>query len=637
MKNSPLVSYIIPNYNQTKFLYDAISSIELSYSGPKEIIVVDDCSQEPFLNRKLEEIKKRFKDVRIIAHEKNEGLSASRNTGINNCNGEYIQFLDADDILLPRKVDHQLHHLCFGNRINISVSDFFLCDETLSEFTRITPGIGNYSLSCNDFLFSWERGLTIPIHSALFPRNIFSDCRFDETLTAKEDWLFWCSQVINHKIVAFLNIPGAGYRQHNKAMTKINVAEMGRMWLKSSAIIDNLLGHSNEFVDASLNWYHRHYENAPVLNIPDITQGERISKSKFLSKNKNTEQQKREHPFFSIIVPIYNHFEYLEQCISSLLEQSFYDFEIICVDDASSDKRVQELLNNIVDKYSEISIIFNKNNSGISTSINNGIEVSKGKYLVFVDCDDYLPKDALIDVYQQLIKDENIDYLFTDKIDIDKNNKFIRKAVYGGYSHITPSGNILDDLLDGMVASHLKVIKRKTIIEVGLLNPIYDGVQDYELALRIAKSGKFKHLSKPLYFHRQHNNSITTSDTIQQFRNENIVRRIAFEAYFPKSRIYENTDELSLKSEIDTQISDTYEENNEAIIFTSKKYSLESIKREKKNGKICIFDARNENIGEWIYFLREYNSYFDQIIVDKLELAAFLLCYLWDYRILRIV
>jgi hypothetical protein len=61
-------------------------------------------------------------------------------------------------------------------------------------------------LSLDDFLFQWERGLTIPIHSALFKRSALSDVRFNETLSAKEDWLFWCTQLIHHKRIAYLNI-----------------------------------------------------------------------------------------------------------------------------------------------------------------------------------------------------------------------------------------------------------------------------------------------------------------------------------------------------------------------------------------------------------------------------------------------
>jgi glycosyltransferase involved in cell wall biosynthesis len=107
MKNLPLISYIIPNHNQAKYLYDAISSILLSYSGPKEIIVIDDCSTDPTTPRRLNELISKFPFVKLMFNERNMGLPASRNVGISACEGDYIQFLDADDLLFPQKIDFQ--------------------------------------------------------------------------------------------------------------------------------------------------------------------------------------------------------------------------------------------------------------------------------------------------------------------------------------------------------------------------------------------------------------------------------------------------------------------------------------------------------------------------------------------------
>ncbi|WP_249212173.1 hypothetical protein [Burkholderia cenocepacia] len=85
--------------------------------------------------------------------------------------------------------------------------------------------------------------------------------------------------------------------------------------------------------------------------------------------------------------------------------------------------------------------------------------------------------------------------------------------------------NIKNDLLDGMVASHLKVIRRSTYLKAGGSDDAFSGIQDWELALKIAEFGRFHYLHEPLYRHRVHTRSVTSSDSVGQFRKTNIVRR----------------------------------------------------------------------------------------------------------------
>jgi glycosyltransferase involved in cell wall biosynthesis len=619
----------------------------LSYKGPKEIFVIDDCSTETSNGRRLEEIERVFPIVNVIRHKKNKGLSATRNTGLDLCSGEYIQFLDADDLLFPGKVDSQISHLTLGNELDVSVNEFMLCDETLSEFNIIEPSIGTYEFTLDDFLYKWERGFSIPIHSALFKREVFSEIRFDESLTAKEDWLFWCTQSIKKKRIAFLDLYGALYRQHKTAMTKNRISEMGRMWIKSSLLIDNLLGsNDNTFLSSALSWYHIHYEKIPPqlsqvetgsLTNPDHAE-KNISTPLNLDLKPNNKLSTVEKKYFSFVIPVYDHYDYLSRCFKSICDQTFADYEIICVDDNSSDVRVKEFLNSLARDFPIIKVIFNENNFGISTTINRGIEEAQGDFIVFLDCDDYISSNALAEVVMYLRKQPNIDYLFSDKIDVDENDQFIRKAVYGGYPNIHRSNDIKNDLLDGMVASHLKVIRKSKIIEVGGCDPMLEGVQDYDLALRIAETGKFKYINKPLYYHRQHTNSVTKADTISQFRKENVARRKICDRWYTKNEDPRNITNSMLEQITENHpITSAYLENTKVILFTPKNYSLPQIKFQVRSGCICIFDARGEPLSDWAYFLREYNSYFDLILTSDPKVFMFLIGYLWDYQIIKLI
>ncbi|MCP1101259.1 glycosyltransferase involved in cell wall biosynthesis [Aequitasia blattaphilus] len=110
-------------------------------------------------------------------------------------------------------------------------------------------------------------------------------------------------------------------------------------------------------------------------------------------------------PFVSIILPTYGVEKYIEQSLQSLLKQSFRDFEIIVVDDASPDNSIE-----IAKRYRKIDerikIICHEKNQGLSMARNTGIEVARGKYLWFMDPDDIVDKDLIERVYQSTLKNE---------------------------------------------------------------------------------------------------------------------------------------------------------------------------------------------------------------------------------------
>ncbi|MBR0423555.1 MAG: glycosyltransferase [Clostridia bacterium] len=95
-----------------------------------------------------------------------------------------------------------------------------------------------------------------------------------------------------------------------------------------------------------------------------------------------------QEPKISVVVPVYNTERYLPTCLDSLVNQNFRDIEIICVNDGSTDKSVA-ILNEYAKKDSRIRII-NQENQGVSEARNTGIRESKGKYISFVDSDDYV-------------------------------------------------------------------------------------------------------------------------------------------------------------------------------------------------------------------------------------------------------
>lgn len=104
------------------------------------------------------------------------------------------------------------------------------------------------------------------------------------------------------------------------------------------------------------------------------------------------------NPSISIIVPVYNVGAYLARCLDSVLAQTFQDFEIICVDDASTDNSYKILLEYAAND-SRFLIFQNGHNGGLSYTRNVGLEKARGKYVYFLDSDDAIVPDCLKKIY----------------------------------------------------------------------------------------------------------------------------------------------------------------------------------------------------------------------------------------------
>ncbi|MEW9699981.1 glycosyltransferase [Paenibacillus sp. SI8] len=116
-------------------------------------------------------------------------------------------------------------------------------------------------------------------------------------------------------------------------------------------------------------------------------------------------------PEISIIVPVYNGEAYLEKCLNSIVNQTFKDVEIICVNDGSTDSTL-----GIFEKYKKKEdriVIINQENSGLSASRNNGMKIAKGKYIGFVDGDDFIDEKMFEELYL-LAEKSSSDVVVTD-------------------------------------------------------------------------------------------------------------------------------------------------------------------------------------------------------------------------------
>jgi hypothetical protein len=213
-----LVSVVIPAFNYAHFLPDTVDSVRRQTLAGWRCIIVDDGSTDGTAEvaRALSSVDGRIS----YHHQPNRGLAAARNTGLALADGRYVQFLDADDLIAPTKLEAQVEAL-------ESRPDVGLCYSGYQAFRSGTgQPLGRYAgleLSddpLHDFLYRWQRGLTIPLHCALFRADLWPGrSAFDERLRAKEDWLMWIELARRDVKMHFLDADLAWYRAHRGNMT----------------------------------------------------------------------------------------------------------------------------------------------------------------------------------------------------------------------------------------------------------------------------------------------------------------------------------------------------------------------------------------------------------------------------------
>ncbi|PIR72625.1 MAG: hypothetical protein COU42_00605 [Candidatus Nealsonbacteria bacterium CG10_big_fil_rev_8_21_14_0_10_36_24] len=196
---NPLVSIIIPTYNASAYIADAVdSAVKQTYLN-KEIIVVDDGSTDDTKKILAPYIRDGF--IKYI-FQKNKGLSGARNTAIREANGEYIALLDADDFFLPEKVERQIRYLETHTECDISYCDLYhFYEDNPLKLLKLQY---NY-YSGNDVLLHLIKGNFIAPLAVVLRKNVFDRFGyFDENLKRSEDLEFWIRVALNGGRICFL-------------------------------------------------------------------------------------------------------------------------------------------------------------------------------------------------------------------------------------------------------------------------------------------------------------------------------------------------------------------------------------------------------------------------------------------------
>ena len=235
-------------------------------------------------------------------------------------------------------------------------------------------------------------------------------------------------------------------------------------------------------------------------------------------------------PAVSVILPAYNAEDYIHQAVQSILAQTHTDFELIIVDDGSSD-RTLEIARGYETAYDAVKIIANGNNRGIPQTRNIGIKAARGEYIAMQDADDAsLParlakQTAYMEAHPQIALCGTARYAMSARGEINRRSgrllsaRPVATADNGKSVHPT-----FDDLLQANHFVQGSVMLRKRVLdEVGNYDERFAYMEDYELWLRIARHFQTANLREPLYALRSHPASATKQNTAESL----LYRRLA--------------------------------------------------------------------------------------------------------------
>lgn len=223
-------------------------------------------------------------------------------------------------------------------------------------------------------------------------------------------------------------------------------------------------------------------------------------------KQRKQAESLKYRPLFSIIAPAYNTPEvFLREMIESVLTQTYDNWELIIVDDASPQEKVREIIQEYASKDRRIKNLLLTENHHIAGATNEAIKISSGDFISLFDHDDLLRPDALFEIAKALNGNRSLDFIYTDEDkfeDGEYKNPFFK-----------PDWNP-DFLRSVNYITHFTTIRKTLLDQVGYEDGSYNGAQDWELYLRITRhipEEKIHHIPKVLYSWRIHDASTSKS------------------------------------------------------------------------------------------------------------------------------
>ena len=343
----------------------------------------------------------------------------------------------------------------------------------------------------------------------------------------------------------------------------------------------------------------------------------------------------------TIIVPVYNSGKYIETCVKSLIKQSLKDIEMIFIDDGSTDDSYK-ILKLFEKQDTRVKVVRNQQNIGAAESRNIGLKLAKGKYVQFVDADDYLDETATEKIYKKMNTDD-ADICFIKLTQFTSSGNEEQVGIKGTYNEIYNGTELLSEFLDRheFFLYLCSAVYSKRFIEIANLKfvnlKIGEG-GDYILRA-LCNAKKVVVMNLHCYFYRKHADSVTRKENIncqivlgQLIQYINILKTFSQKSKakgikkfleYQYGKVYSGINNLSYQELqwIETILEDDYSkyifklflQNDKTYKFEFNDNILNSIKEGKK---IIIYGAGYAT-RDVILELNKYNAEIISIVVTE--------------------
>lgn len=450
------VSVIIPVYNAEKYLEECLDSVLGQTLKEIEVICIDDGSTDNSL-KILQEYERRDERLIVLSHT-NQGAGHARNKGIQIASGEYIAFMDSDDFYPDQNVLNLLYSKAVAHRVSI-------CGGSLLFFIQgnILPAISNENIKYyfekegiikykdfqqdyyyqrfiykKDFLI--EQNISFPLYlrhqdppffirAMVIAEEFYAVVQDVYAYRSGDTQINWTSRKMIDMFSGIIDDLSLSSKYkleqlHFRVANRINrifgyTIRKSPIYKESQTLI--LMARLYQAIDmdlikpksVDLSFLHEYF-NGFGLEADSIKIGEKMNKSVRSVK-------------VSVIIPVYNVEDYLQECLDSICGQTLRDIEIICINDGSTDDSLR-ILEKFAAEDKRITIV-SQRNKGLSGARNTGVLFATGEYIYFIDSDDYIDKTALEYLYKEAKKDA-LDILYFDGISFSESQNL--KTKYPG-------------------------------------------------------------------------------------------------------------------------------------------------------------------------------------------------------------
>jgi len=309
-------------------------------------------------------------------------------------------------------------------------------------------------------------------------------------------------------------------------------------------------------------------------------------------------KKKEDLPFVTVLMAVYNGERWLAESITSILNQTFNNFEFIIINDGSIDSSSQ-ILNHFANEDPRIRI-FNKENSGLADSLNYGLAEARGEWVARIDADDICNSQRLQKQIEYIRSDADLVLVGAGLVIIDKNG-----LKSEAYHYPDKHDSIMRRLYKGLpfFAHSSAFFKLNVVQELGGYRTQFKRSQDQDLWLRLGQVGKISCARDPLVLIRKHDEQISNDDSGQQ---QSIYSHMAMTSYY-----------LRLIDQIDPLESDMEEEHKTFYDFINQRLKDSDFFDNKKNLDRLKKDISSELSKFAKYRLIAKNLFFKPVFIYR--------------------